>query len=56
MMTTLSLLLSRLPQRSAAFVADAPAGIGLEWMTIASVVVPAAVLIGLVYAGAQRTA
>ena len=55
MMTTLSLLLS-LPQRSAAFVADAPAGIGLEWMTIASVVVPAAVLIGLVYAGAQRTA
>jgi hypothetical protein len=55
MMTILTLLLNRLPQRSTAFVADAPAGIGLEWMTIAAVVVPALVLVGLVYAGAQQT-
>ena len=47
-------LVATLAQR-APFVADAPVGIGLEWMTIAAVVVPAIVLIALVYAGSSRT-
>jgi hypothetical protein len=32
-----------------------PSGTGLEWLTIASVVVPAVVLVALVYWGAQET-
>jgi uncharacterized membrane protein YqiK len=34
---------------------DAPSGTGLEWMTIMSVVVPALVIIGLVWAGSKQT-
>jgi hypothetical protein len=37
------------------YVAGAPSGTGLEWMTIAAVIVPALVLVALVYAGRQRT-
>ncbi len=47
-------LLATLAQR-APFASDAPAGIGLEWMTIAAIVVPAVLLIALVYVGNDRT-
>jgi len=38
-------------QRAASFGPDAPLGTGLEWMTVASIVLPALLLILLVYAG-----
>jgi hypothetical protein len=38
-------------QRSAAFAADAPLGTGLEWMTVGAVLLPALLLVVLVYAG-----
>ena len=41
-------------QTAVSFQADAPSGTGLEWLTIASVVVPAVVLVALVYWGAQE--
>ena len=43
-------------QRAASFLPDAPLGTGLEWMTVAAVLVPALLLILLVYAGPQDTA
>lgn len=48
------LLLSTLLQRSAAFQPDAPLGTGLEWLTISAVVVPAVLLVVLVYVGRSR--
>jgi hypothetical protein len=51
----MTVLVATLAQRSAAFVADAPNGVGLEWMTIAAVAVPALLLVALVYAGRSRT-
>jgi len=49
-MTLLALL-----QRAASFQADAPVGIGIEWLTIAAVIVPAVLLVALVYWGSQQT-
>jgi len=37
------------------FAAGAPSGTGLEWMTIASVVLPALLLVALAYVGRQST-
>lgn len=34
---------------------SAPVGTGLEWMTVGSVVIPAVLLIFLIYAGIQQT-
>lgn len=48
-------LLLLVAQRTAAFVPDAPVGIGIEWMTIAAVVLPAIVIVALTYAGHDRT-
>jgi hypothetical protein len=42
-------------QRTAAFAAEAPLGTGLEWMTVAAVVVPAVVIVALVYFGQDGT-
>lgn len=49
------MLLLSLLQRSAAFLPDAPTGTGLEWMTIAAVVVPAVLLVALVWVGRRKT-
>jgi len=48
-------LASAFLQRTAAFQANAPAGTGLEWLTIASILLPAVLLVALVYWGAQET-
>lgn len=51
-------ILSTVPpmlQRTAAFAADASLGTGLEWMTVAAVIVPALVIIALVYLGSDVT-
>jgi hypothetical protein len=37
--------------QTAAFAPDAPLGTGLEWMTIAAIVLPALLLVALVYLG-----
>jgi len=42
-------------QQSAGFFTDAPLGTGLEWMALAAVLVPAILLVALVYIGADRT-
>jgi hypothetical protein len=42
-------------QRTAAFVPEAPLGTGLEWMAIAAVLLPALLLVLLVYAGQRNT-
>jgi hypothetical protein len=55
MMTLLSGL-SILSQRAAAFGVDAPLGTGLEWMTVAAVVLPALVLVVLAYLGPGKAA
>ena len=55
-MMTLLAGLSTFPQRIAAFGVDAPLGTGLEWMTVAAVVLPALVLVILVYLGPSNTA
>jgi len=52
--TILSSVLPML-QRTAAFSAEAPLGTGLEWMTVAAVIVPALVIIALVYLGRDGT-
>jgi hypothetical protein len=52
---TAMILNPALLQTAVSFQADAPSGTGLEWLTIASVVVPAVVLVALVYWGAQET-
>jgi hypothetical protein len=57
-MTAISLLLTVLAavqQRPGAFDAGAPQGTGLEWMPIASIVLPALVVITLVWAGSKQT-
>lgn len=38
-----------------AFQASAPVGTGLEWLTIGSILIPAVLLVVLVYWGAQET-
>ncbi|MFB6273244.1 MAG: hypothetical protein ABEL51_10160 [Salinibacter sp.] len=42
-------------QTSAAFDATAPTGTGLEWLTVGSILVPAVLLVVLVYLGAEET-
>jgi len=42
-------------QASASFQANAPAGTGLEWLTLGSILIPAVLLVFLVYWGAQET-
>jgi hypothetical protein len=54
MMLFLAPLLGPL-QTDAAFLTEAPLGTGLEWMTVAAVVLPALVLIALVYAVREET-
>jgi len=51
----LLLALSTILQRSSSFGADAPLGTSLEWMTIAAVVLPAVLLVVLVYVGRRDT-
>ncbi|WP_181149219.1 hypothetical protein [Salinibacter sp. 10B] len=50
-------LLLRFPllQRSAAFAADAPLGTGLEWMTVGALLLPALLIVLLVYLGESNT-
>lgn len=48
-------LLLTLMQEADVFVEGAPSGTGLEWMTIASVLVPAVLVAVLVYLGSQDT-
>jgi hypothetical protein len=55
LLSALLVLATSVPQRPGAFLPDAPSGTGLEWMTIMSVVVPALVVIGLVWAGSKQT-
>jgi len=54
-MMTLLAGLSPLLQRASAFGVDAPLGTGLEWMTVAAVVLPALVLVVLAYLGPGKT-
>lgn len=42
-------------QETASFQSNAPAGTGLEWLTVGSVLLPAVLLVVLVYWGAQET-
>jgi hypothetical protein len=42
-------------QESASFLSNAPAGTGLEWLTLGSILIPAVLLVFLVYWGAQET-
>lgn len=42
-------------QRAAEFGVGAPRGTGLEWMTISAVVVPALLVMLLVYVGSRST-
>ena len=42
-------------QASTSFQANAPVGTGLEWMTLGAILVPALLLVVLVYWGAQET-
>lgn len=42
-------------QNSASFQAHAPVGTGLEWLTLGSILIPAVLLVFLVYWGAQET-
>jgi len=51
----MTVLLLSILQRSFEYVSGAPSGIGLEWMTIASVVVPAVLLLVLIYLGAEES-
>lgn len=55
MSTALVVVLSLLFQQSANFNVDAAHGTGLEWMTVGSVVLPALLLILLVYLGRGQT-
>lgn len=55
MLFSIPITLLTVLQRSGAFQSGAPAGTGLEWLTIASVLVPAVLLVFLVYLGSQRT-
>jgi hypothetical protein len=50
-----ALLVPTMPQAKAAFQANAPVGTGLEWLTIAAVLIPAVFLVALVYWGTQET-
>lgn len=42
-------------QEAVTFQANAPSGTGLEWLTVGSVLIPAVLLVVLVYWGAQET-
>ncbi|WP_198598570.1 hypothetical protein [Salinibacter altiplanensis] len=42
-------------QTAAQFQANAPVGMGIEWLTLAALFVPAVFLVVLVYWGAQTT-
>jgi hypothetical protein len=49
------MILPALLQNAASFQANAPLGTGLEWLTLAAIIVPAVVLVALVYWGSQNT-
>jgi hypothetical protein len=51
MLSTALLLL----QQSIAFGSQAPSGTGLEWMTLGALLIPALLLVVLVYVGAEET-
>jgi hypothetical protein len=42
-------------RQSVAFGVNAPSGTGLEWMTLAALLIPAVLLVVLVYVGAEET-
>jgi|APHM01.1.fsa_nt_gi hypothetical protein len=42
-------------QQSVGFGSGAPLGTGLEWMTLAALLIPALILVVLVYVGAEET-
>lgn len=42
-------------QQSAGFGAGAPLGTGLEWMALAALLIPALLLVALVYLGSETT-
>lgn len=54
MISTLGMLWLLL-QKTATYAPDAPLGTGLEWMTVAALLVPALLLVGLVYLGRHGT-
>lgn len=49
------ILLVGLLQQKAVFQAGAPSGTGLEWLTVGAIVLPAVVLVVILYFGAQKT-
>jgi len=55
MTAAIPIVLSQLLQRTVSFGADAPLGTSLEWMTVAAVVLPAVLLVVLVYVGRRDT-
>lgn len=48
-------LVATILQQATSFQANAPVGTGLEWLTIGSVLLPAILLVFLVYWGASET-
>ncbi len=42
-------------QNAVSFQANAPSGTGLEWLTLAAIILPAVLLVALVYWGGQQT-
>lgn len=48
-------LAAALLQQTTSFQANAPVGTGLEWLTLGSILIPAVLLVLLVYWGAQET-
>ena len=55
MTAAILIVLSQLLQRTVSFGTDAPLGTSLEWMTVAAVVLPAVLLVVLVYVGRRDT-
>jgi len=49
------ILAASILQTSTSFQANAPVGTGLEWLTLGSILIPAVLLVVLVYWGAQET-
>ena len=52
---TAMVLVATILQQATSFQANAPVGTGLEWLTIGSVLLPAILLVFLVYWGASET-
>ena len=49
------ILAASILQKTISFQANAPVGTGLEWLTVGSVLLPAVLLVVLVYWGEQET-